>query len=129
MKRFRFLRILPESVLVGLEYSGQPLLYNVWPEVEVLKLWVALGLTELEGGLCHQVGLLPFLGLSHAVLLLELLDQRKRLLQVTRGGVDLTWKQKKLIDTGKDRFSRHRFGGNDLFSEQIVRKMTILEEN
>ena len=94
MKRFRFLRILPESVLVGLEYSGQPLLYNVWPDVEVLKLWVALGLTELEGGLCHQVGLLPFLGLSHAVLLLELLDQRKRLLQVTRGGVDLTWKQK-----------------------------------
>ena len=31
--------------------------------------------------------------------------------------------------TGKDRFSGHLFSGNNQFSTQIVRKMTVLEEN
>merc|ERR1719391_337080 len=70
--------------------ARESFLYDVWSDVEVLELGIALALADDEGGLADQVGLLPLLRLAHPVLLLDVLDLLERRVQIRTGRVDLT---------------------------------------
>ena len=80
----------PESVGMSFQDARESFLYDVWSDVEVLELGVALALADDEGGLADQVGLLPLLRLAHPVLLLDVLDLLERRVQIRTGRVDLT---------------------------------------
>lgn len=66
-----------ESVAMSLQHSGEALLNDIRPNVEILEFGITLVRTDDQGVLFHEIRHFFLFGFASLVLLLNILDQSK----------------------------------------------------